>query len=284
MSRGAQRVEGVPVRTVAAGGTTLAYLDVGAGPTILLVPGFTGSKEDFGPLLAPLAAAGYRAIALDLRGQLDSPGGGLTPSYAPDGLAADLLAFVDALRLAPVHLVGHSYGGLVSRAAVLATPAPFASLTLLCSGPAGIGGGRARVMNRLRRDLTEGGTERVGALLRAAGGTGFEAERFEASDPAALLGMGEALLSEPDRVAELAAVLAAQDIPVLVACGADDDAWPPALQQVMADRLAAPFELVAGAGHSPAIDQPAATSALVVRFVSAAAGPASGHAGLARGH
>lgn len=263
MSRSAQRVEGVPVRMADAGGVRLAYVEVGAGPAVLLVPGFTGSKEDFGPLLAPLAAAGHRVIAVDLRGQLDSPGGGSSSSYAPDGLAADLLAVVQALGLAPVHLVGHSYGGLVSRAAVIARPEAFASLTLLCSGPAGIGGARARLMNRLRSDLAEGGTARVGALLRAAGGSGFEAARFEASDAAALLGMGEALLSEPDRVEELANVLTAQGIPALVACGADDDAWPPARQREMADRLGAPFELIAGAGHSPAIDQPAATAALI---------------------
>ena len=101
MSRGAVRVEGLPVRYADAGGVRLAYLEVGTGSPVLLVPGFTGSKEDFGPVLAPLAAAGHRVVAVDQRGQLDSPGAGDAASYSPDLLARDLLAFVDALGLAP---------------------------------------------------------------------------------------------------------------------------------------------------------------------------------------
>ena len=49
-----------------------------AGPcelgTVLLVPGYTGSKEDFIALLGPLAAAGRRVVAVDLRGPVpDAP-------------------------------------------------------------------------------------------------------------------------------------------------------------------------------------------------------------------
>src|SRR5690349_6857360 len=36
--------------------------------TALLVPGFTGSKEDFAPILDPLREAGYRTVAMDLPG------------------------------------------------------------------------------------------------------------------------------------------------------------------------------------------------------------------------
>jgi pimeloyl-ACP methyl ester carboxylesterase len=263
-------VAGVPVATVTAGGVTLAYLEVGDGPAVLLVPGYTGSKEDFGPLLAPLAEAGYRAIAVDLRGQLDSAGVGPLESYDPPGLAADLLALIDALGLAPVHLVGHSYGGLVARAAVLAAPERFASLTLLCSGPAAIGGVRARLMGRLRGELVSGGVARVAALLTAAAGgeTSFETARFAASSSDALLGMGDALLAAPDQVEELGKALATAGIPVLVACGAADDAWAPAVQREMAGRLDAHFAEVPGAGHSPAVEAPERTAALLLEFLA----------------
>ena len=40
----------------------------------LLIPGFTGSKEDFLPVLQPLASAGRRVVAIDMRGQYQSPG------------------------------------------------------------------------------------------------------------------------------------------------------------------------------------------------------------------
>jgi pimeloyl-ACP methyl ester carboxylesterase len=64
-------------RTFAGGAGPLAALDTGTGATrgtALLVAGYTGSKEDFAPLLAPLADAGLRAVAIDQRGQYESPG------------------------------------------------------------------------------------------------------------------------------------------------------------------------------------------------------------------
>ncbi|HEX7355587.1 MAG TPA: alpha/beta hydrolase, partial [Mycobacteriales bacterium] len=205
MSRGAERVEGLPVRMADAGGHRLAYLETGDGSPVLLVPGYTGSKEDFGPVLAPLAVAGHRVVAFDMRGQLDSPGDGPAESYDPEGLATDLLALLARLDLRPAHVVGHSYGGIVAREAFLREPAAFASLTLLSSGPAAIRGARARLMTSLRGELVEGGVSRVSSLLRAAGGhESFDADRFDATDPVSLLGMGEALLSAPDRVLELA--------------------------------------------------------------------------------
>lgn len=267
MSRGAERVEGLTVRTADAGGHELAYLEAGDGAPVLLVPGYTGSKEDFGPLLAPLAAAGYRVVAFDQRGQLDSPGSGPAESYDPDGLATDLLALIAALGLRPAHVVGHSYGGIVARAALLRDPAAFASLTLLSSGPAAITGARARLMRSLRGELAAGGVARVSSLLRAAGGhESFDALRFDATDPVSLLGMGEALLSAPDRVPELSAALSDASVPCLVACGDADDAWTPAVQREMAERLGARFALIPGAGHSPAVEEPAATAHLLLEF------------------
>ena len=44
------------------------------GAPVLLVPGYTGSKEDFIAVLAPLAAAGHEVLAIDQRGQYESPG------------------------------------------------------------------------------------------------------------------------------------------------------------------------------------------------------------------
>src|SRR5262245_66068419 len=56
----------------------------------LLIPGYTGSKEDFLLVLGPLARAGRRVVAIDMRGQYESPaaadadGDGLA-APAPDG-------------------------------------------------------------------------------------------------------------------------------------------------------------------------------------------------------
>lgn len=253
----------------------IAALQAGS-PTVadvLLVPGYTGSKEDFAPLLEPLAAAGVRVTAIDLPGQYESPGPPAPADYAPDALAT---AVCDVARdlVAPVHLLGHSYGGLVARAAVIAKPSLFRSLVLLCSGPAALGGARRARLEYLEPLLSAQGVAAVYAAIEAvetmdAGYVApspelaaFLRRRFLASSTAGLQGMGDALRTEPDRVAELAATA----VPVLVSCGADDDAWRPAEQQEMAARLGAPFELLPGCAHSPAVENPAATLEVLRSF------------------
>lgn len=106
--------------------------------TVLLLPGFTGSKEDFIALLQPLADAGYRAVTVDGRGQYETDGTDRQETYEQGELAQDVLAQTAALGLGDgaVDLLGHSLGGQIARAAVLLDPAPFRSLALMSSGPA----------------------------------------------------------------------------------------------------------------------------------------------------
>lgn len=240
---------------------------------VLLVPGYTGSKEDFLPLLPRLAAAGHWAVAFDQRGQYESGGWPVSAAYSVDALAGDVLAVVDALGGQPVHLLGHSFGGLVARAAVITAPRRFASLTLLCSGPAAISGARARRIEMMEPLLREGGVPALRPHLevewraaRLAGASAAQVDflrtRFLRSSAAGLAGMGSALRTEPDRVAELVAA----GVALLVAYGVDDDAWPPAVQAAMAARLGARAVEIAGAAHSPAVEAPAATVAALLAF------------------
>ncbi|MDQ3154461.1 MAG: alpha/beta hydrolase [Actinomycetota bacterium] len=236
-----------------------------AGPgwaTALLVPGYTGSKEDFAPLLDPLAAAGMHAVAVDLPGQYESPGAGDEADHLPEPLGRTVAALVhDLAAERPVLLLGHSYGGLVARAAVLAG-APLTGLTLLDSGPAALPPGPRRATLELAEPLlrTEG-IEAVQRFREALDGPVEPAElaallraRFLGSSVPGLLGMATALRGEPDRVDELVAALGTT--PRMVVCGEADDAWPVALQAAMATRLDAEFAVVPGAGHSPNTENP----------------------------
>jgi len=114
----------------------------------LLIPGFTGSKEDFIPVLQPLASAGRRVVAIDMRGQYQSQGATGAGGYAPDELAADITAIIGAVAGdgQGLHLVGHSLGGLIAREVALARAARITSLTLLGSGPGRITGQRAEML------------------------------------------------------------------------------------------------------------------------------------------
>ncbi len=247
------------------------------GGAVLLVPGYTGSKEDFAPLLPMLAAAGHRVVALDQRGQHESEGPPEPAAYSPDALAVDLAAVRDGLGLGRAHLVGHSYGGLVARAAVLADPTGWATLTLLGSGPAGLTGDRRTSTELLSgtaggvplEQLWDGVTAywtSQGHDQPPAAAAAFQRERFVRSQPAALVGMGAALLAEPDRVDALRAALLAGRVPAQVVFGEHDDAWLPETQRAMAQRLGVAAHAVAGAVHSPAVEAPAATAALLLAF------------------
>ncbi|MFE7352825.1 alpha/beta fold hydrolase [Streptomyces sp. NPDC057543] len=240
--------------------------------TALLLPGYTGSKEDFIALLEPLSAAGYRTVAVDGRGQYETDGTDRQETYAQGELARDVLAQAAALG-APddgtVHLVGHSLGGQIARAAVLLDAAPFRSLTLMSSGPAEVAEAQQLKVKVLSDALTALTMAEVWEAMRALdppedAATDGEAlrRRWLRHRPAQLIATGRQLATEPDRVAELAAV----PLPVHVLSGERDDTWPVPLLDEMAQRLGARRTRIAGAEHSPNTDRPEETAAALVGF------------------
>jgi len=259
----------------------------------LLVPGYTGSKENFLPILEPLAAAGRMVVAMDLRGQYQSPDAADRAGYAPAALAADLLAAGDAIAggAGGVHLVGHSLGGLLAREAVLQRPAGVLSLTLLGSGPGALGGERAEMLRETLALLDPAaGAEpddrgQLAALVRQAWHDqhepqaradgvdehviAFLKERTLRTCPVHFIVLARYLLDGPDRTDELVKVVAA-GLPTQVVYGEHDDAWSPAEQELMARRLGADRACIPGAAHSPAIDAPVTTAGILTEFWNAA--------------
>lgn len=259
----------------------------------LLVPGFTGSKEDFIPVLRQLAAAGRRVVAIDMRGQYESPAATDAGGYELASLAADVAEIAEGLRgrdgdgrmPEQVHVLGHSFGGLVARELALTEAGRLGSLTLMSSGPGALTGPRATILGGILEWLR---TIPVTALAAAigrlwdthlqpeavAGGTppeviAFMRTRMLRSCPLGLRSMAESLLSCPDRTPALAALAPA---PLLVVYGENDDAWAPALQEEMAERLTAQRVCIPGAAHSPAVEAPETIASTLTAFWNTAEG------------
>ena len=277
--------EGTRRATIETARGEFAALDAvpAAGPcelgTALLVPGYTGSKEDFTALLGQLTAAGRRVIAIDLRGQYQTPGPDDPAAYEITELGADVAAVAEATQAS--HLLGHSFGGLVARSAVLSGYTPD-SLTLLSSGPGALPGPRAEELRLFLShvdgtpdsDLKGKVAEMWHASLKpqavAAGVAppilAFLEERMLGNNPTGLVTMAADLLNAQDRTGELAV----RSIPTFVFYGEDDNAWPPAMQQDMAARLNAERSCVPAAAHNPNVEAPATTAQALTTFWNAA--------------
>ena len=277
--------EGARRATVETARGEFAVLDAvpAAGPcelgTALLVPGYTGSKEDFIAILGQLAAAGRRVIAVDQRGQYQTAGPDDPAAYHPRELGADVTALCTATQA--THLLGHSFGGLVVREAVLGGCTP-ASLTLLSSGPAALHGPRADELHFMLNYLDGTATADLPAKVAeiwhnvlkqetiAAGVPtpilAFLEERLLANNPTGLVTMAAYLLKAEDKTAALAAL----SIPTFVLYGEEDNAWPAAQQRDMARVLTAECTCIPGAAHNPNVEAPATTAHALTKFWNAA--------------
>jgi pimeloyl-ACP methyl ester carboxylesterase len=249
--------------------------------TALLVPGYTGSKEDFLSILGELADGGRRVLAVDQRGQYQTPGPDDPAVYDLAELGKDVIALMDVTGA--VHLLGHSFGGLVAREAVLAAKEPPTSFTLMSSGPGALPGDRAGHLRSFLSAVDDAGTPedlaaRVAqmwhaslrpqaiALGAAAPIVEFLQDRMLGNSPVGLVAMARGLLAADDRTEDLAKA----DVPVFVLYGENDDAWPTDVQEDMAALLGARRECIPGAAHSPAVEAPATTAHALTDFWDAA--------------
>ena len=243
---------------------TVPPADVEVRAEVVCVPGFTGSKEDFLPMLEPLGRAGVRVLAIDQRGQCDSPGLPAQRPYTLRGYGEELRELI-AQRARPgvaVHLLAHSFGGYVARQALLGGPRlPLATVTMLGTGPGAVprpAAERVRFFLAVTRVLQQSTSHRLFRLDRHPDPAiqSFIRHRIRGNDRRSLLAIARWLLDEPDRVDELAAVLRRDELPCCVLCGADETTWSVGEQRSMAERLDVPFTAIPDAGHSVNVDQP----------------------------
>ena len=132
----AEKYERIPTKTVTAAGVTFAYRDLGprSGVPVILLNHLAAVLDNWDPRVVDGIAAQHRVITFDNRGIGASTG--TTPDTV-EAMATDAIAFVRALGLDEVDLLGFSLGGMVAQVIVAREPRLVRRLILAGTGPAG---------------------------------------------------------------------------------------------------------------------------------------------------
>jgi len=117
----AQRVDAQPqamdlgpvTKTISVRGMAFPVVDYGRGSAVLLLHGFPDDRLLWRYQVGPLAKAGFRVIAPDLRGFGDAPRPQDPKDYGLSIVSEDVLGILDALEIRQVQLVAHDWGAAV---------------------------------------------------------------------------------------------------------------------------------------------------------------------------
>lgn len=128
-------------RVVAANGVSLHVVEHGEGPAVLFCHGFPDTWRNWRLQMEAVSQAGYRAIALDMRGYGESSGPDEAFAYTPFNIIGDLIAVLDALDCKTATLVGHDFGAVAAWTAALIRPDRFRAVFCLSVPPFEFGRG-----------------------------------------------------------------------------------------------------------------------------------------------
>jgi pimeloyl-ACP methyl ester carboxylesterase len=112
-------------------GVRIHAVEEGAGPLVLLIHGFPESWYSWRHQLGPIAQAGFRAVAIDVRGYGRSSAPWEIPAYSMLALVTDVLGAVEALEESAAVVVGHDWGAPIASAAALLRPDVFKAVAML---------------------------------------------------------------------------------------------------------------------------------------------------------
>ena len=135
---------------VETNGVSLNVVEQGDGPAVLFVHGFPDGWRGWRRQMAAVADAGYRAIALDMRGYGNSSKPDDPARYTIFHCVGDLVGVLDALQIERAALVGHDFGAAISWSAAVMRPDRFLAVFGLSVPPMVPGG--TSMLERLKAE------------------------------------------------------------------------------------------------------------------------------------
>jgi pimeloyl-ACP methyl ester carboxylesterase len=116
---------------VEANGITIHTVSTGDGPLVLFCHGFPESWYSWRHQLPAVAAAGFRAVALDMRGYGGTSAPAAVDAYSMSHLVGDVVGVVNALGAEQAVVVGHDWGAPVAWYCALMRPDLFRAVAAL---------------------------------------------------------------------------------------------------------------------------------------------------------
>jgi pimeloyl-ACP methyl ester carboxylesterase len=275
--------DGVTVRALDVDGTEMVIAEAGGGgQPLLLVHGWTGSKEDFADWVHRLAGLGFHVVVPDQRGHGASAKPADESDYSLALFATDLLALADALDWKRFTLLGHSMGGMVAQVVALQAPERLEALVLMDThhGPIEVdpevvhlGVAAARTMGTgaiadMMASATEPGPLDTEAYQRVCaerpGHFEWGIEKTRNSSAAMFAAMLAEMATTEDRLAKLASL----GMPTLVLVGDQDTPFMDASVAMAETISSAELVVLADGGHSPQFESPVAWWAAMETFLT----------------
>ena len=258
----------------------LHYYVRGQGPDVLMIHGWASSLRMWERPLHVLAAAGYRAWALDLPGHGQSPSPPFERWYTIPNLTFVVQAFVRQVGLQRAVIVGHSMGGAIAleladecpqlvRSLVLAAPVVSGrigfALHVLFDSPLG---NRLLRLSQRHNALARLGELSTFGLSWLGGGLGAalrrDAEDLARTSPQATIGCLNAVIGF-DFTDRLAAIR----VPTLVVVGMQDVTLPPSEAMLAAAGIpGARLVKMQGVAHHPMDERPEEFDRSLLKFLS----------------
>jgi pimeloyl-ACP methyl ester carboxylesterase len=127
-------------RMLRANGIDIQLNELGEGPAILFCHGFPAIGSSWRAQMEAVAAAGYRALAPDMRGYGGSAAPHAADQYMPFHTVGDLVGILDGLSLADAVIVGHDFGASIAWNAAMMRPDRFRAVFAISVPFAPLGG------------------------------------------------------------------------------------------------------------------------------------------------
>jgi pimeloyl-ACP methyl ester carboxylesterase len=263
----------VETLTLTRPGGSIAYDDSGGdGEPVVMLPGMGSLRAEYRYLAPEVAAAGYRAVTADLRGQGESSVN--WPEYTLAATGQDILALIDHLHAGPAHVVSTSFSPGAAVWAAAERPDAIRSLILISpflrDAPPGFVKGllQSAVLHGPWKVAAWGmfykslyptrKPDDFDAYLADLKANLREPGRFDA-----VVGMAYAPKTDAEERLDLVKA------PVLVVMGTKDPDWadPKAEAQFIAQALSAELAMIEGAGHYPYTEMPEKVTPIILEFL-----------------